>query len=447
MNVKEYIFSRVTQFPNWLNFILMKINVFPGIIFGKQYLLYKQGIKSNDEEQSVEKLLQLVNHALVNVKYYRERYPNLTISSMDEFKQKFTFIDKDIVMQDLDAFISDDIDMQKFIKGTTGGTSGKPLQLLIPKNRHIVELGTVHSYWEKYGYRFSPRAVLRNHKLDGKSFQINPITKEIIFDGFNLTDENFSRIYQIMQKYKIAFLQCYPSSGYALAKYISNNNLDIGSIRAFFVSSENVLDYQKKFIKSLGIKLFSLYGHSEKLVIAGTCPYHDYYHVEPHYGYMELIDSNGNVIEEPGILGEIVGTTFNNFGMPLIRYKTGDFAQYIDVTCECGFSGKTLSYIKGRWNGEKIYNADGTFVTTTALNLHGDIYSVIDGLQYIQKKKGYLEVNVIPGQLFNDEHEDRILTDIQSKMNEDSVISIRRVNALMKQPNGKFLLLLSEVDE
>jgi phenylacetate-CoA ligase len=445
MGIKEYIFSKIIELPNFINYRLMQINKYPQIIFGKQYIKYKSNIQNSTTEENEFKLLKLINYSLKHVKYYKDKYPLITINSIEEFQNKIDFIDKDIVMNDTSLFLSDELDMNKFIKGTTGGTSGKPLQLIIPKNRHIVELGTVHNYWGQYGYDFSPRAVLRNKKIDNKPFIINPITKEVIFDGFNLTDKNFEIIYKTMKKYKIKFLQCYPSSGYLFAKYLKNNKLDVSFIKSFFVSSENLLDYQKDFIQSLGIELFSLYGHSEKLVIAGTCSYSGYYHFESSYGYMELIDSNNNLITDEGILGEIVGTSFNNFGMPLIRYKTGDYAEYIDIECECGFKGKTVKTILGRWNGDKVYNKDGTFVTTTALNLHNELYSVIDGIQYIQKQKGELIINIIEGPNFTKKDENNIIKHFKNKLASDCIITLHRVKTLLKQKNGKFLLLISGV--
>jgi phenylacetate-CoA ligase len=438
----QYIFNNISRLPNFINYFLMKLNVYPPVVYGKSYAQYKNSLKVKDNQ---EKLFKILNFSLKNIKYYRDKYPNVVISTLSDFKDKIGFINKDIVMKDIDDFISVDLDIDKFTWVTTGGTSGKPLRLAVPVNRHVVELGTVHNYWVQYGYKFSVRAVLRNHKLLNKNFMINPITKEVIFDGFNMTDENFCIIYKTMKKYKISFLQCYPSSGYAFANYLKKNNLDTSFLKAFFVSSENVLEYQKESIKTLGIQFFNLYGHSEKLVIGGNCPYHDSYHIDPDYGYMELVDENDIIIEKSGVLGEIVGTTFNNYGMPLIRYKTGDYAEYLDINCECGFKGKTLKSVEGRWNGDKIFNKSGTYTTTTALNLHNDLYSVINGIQYVQNEKGLLEVNVIPGDGYSNVQESNILRHFQSKMNDDCDISIHKVNFLKRQSNGKFLLLLSSV--
>ena len=41
-----------------------------------------------------------------------------------------------------------------------------------------------------------------------------------------------------------------------------------------------------------------------------------------------MVDLEGNVIEENNKVGEIVATSYDNYAMPLIRYKTGDFTSY-----------------------------------------------------------------------------------------------------------------------
>jgi len=447
MSLKEYIFNKITKMPIWLNILLLRFNCVSKFIYGQAYLDYKNGLYNNAIKQGgyERQLLELLRVAINDVVYYSERYQINDVKSLDDFKNNFEFIDKDIVMAQWNKFVNSNVELLQYAKGTTGGTSGKPMQLLMPKNRFIVELASLHYYWEKFGFCFSSRAVLRNHKLDS-GFIVNPIMKEYIFDGFTLTDELFSILYSTMKKYKITYLQCYPSSGYEFANYLKRNKLDTKFIKAFFVSSENVLDHQRDIVKQLGINYFSLYGHSEKLVMAGNCPYSDYYHIMPGYGYVELVDQADKIINEEGVLGEIVGTTYRNKGFPLIRYKTGDYSEYVYIDCKCGYKGMALNKIHGRWDGDKIFNKDGSFVTTTALNLHNDLYSVIEGLQYIQNEKGELLVNIVPGESFDCTHEMRIYEHYNEKMNGDTHIEVCRVDSLKRQSNGKFILLLSTVN-
>jgi phenylacetate-CoA ligase len=360
------------------------------------------------------------------------------------------FIDKDTVLDSYDAFINPKVDIRAYDTGTTGGTSGKPMRLIVPKTRYVVELATMHEMWSRVGYNFDVKAVIRNHRLpDDVVYMINPITREVIFDGFRLDDDYFEKIYQVISRMAIPFIHAYPSAAYEFSVFLINRAYDTSFIRAFLSGSENVFDYQIDLIeKRLRIRFYNWYGHSEKLILAGYCRESNSYHVEPTYGYFELVDDENRVIRETGIVGEMVGTSFHNPGMPLIRYRTGDFAEYVSNFCPaCGRSMTILKNIRGRWSGDKIFNSDGSFVTTTALNLHSDLYSMINGIQYIQESKGDLRVLVIKSSEFKDVHEIALLRHFREKLKPDTTVSIECVDRLLRQPNGKFLQLVSNVQD
>ena len=93
---------------------------------------------------------------------------------------------------------------------TTGGTTGKPLRMLLQKISLYKERATLHWIWKKIGFNHHTRAVLRNHKLKSNQiYKINPITKEFVFDGFRLSDEYYLQIYEIIKKNSIKFIHAY----------------------------------------------------------------------------------------------------------------------------------------------------------------------------------------------------------------------------------------------
>jgi phenylacetate-CoA ligase len=196
------------------------------------------------------------------------------------------------------------------------------------------------------------------------------------------------------------------------------------------------------------VRFYNWYGHSEKLVLAGYCRHTHHYHAEPTYGYFELVDKMGRVIRKKGAVGEIVGTSFHNPGMPFIRYKTGDFAEYVGNHCEaCGRTLPVFRAVRGRWSGERIFNADGNFVTTTALNLHNELFQVINGLQYVQPRKGALIVLIIKSPLYTQSHETALYDHFKGKLDADTEVVIRYVERLLRRPNGKFVQLISRLNE
>ena len=182
-------------------------------------------------------------------------------------------------------------------------------------------------------------------------------------------------------------------------------------------------------------------------MLAGYCRGTEHYHPEPTYGYFELVDENGRVVREPGNTGEIVGTSFHNPGMPFIRYRTGDYAEYVGDHCPaCGRNLPVIKNIRGRWSGDRVYNADGTFVTTTALNLHNELYQVINGMQYLQEKKGGLTVLIVKSPVYTERHEQALVLHFKGKLAPSTQVEIRYVDRLIRKPNGKFVHIISNID-
>lgn len=448
--LKLYLLKNARRLPPALNYHISRLNRQPGRVFGQAYRKWLHELKQPHFDWQVRnaQLLALVNDAIRQVPYYRERYTGAKLETLSDFRDTFGFIDKQIISEESASFLADGFSEDHYDLVTTGGTSGKPLQLYVPRDRYALEWATVHDAWSRTGYDFNHRAVLRNHRLPaGRIYEVNPFTKEIIFDNFRLTDDYMRQIYKVLRKYDIRFLHAYPSAAYQFAAFCVREGLDLTFMQAFLSSSENVYAHQVEFIsRQAGVRMFAFYGHSEKLLFGACCERSDYFHMDPHYGYFELVDEAGEVITRPGETGEMVGTTLHNTGMPLIRYKTGDHAEYLGDHCPaCGRRMPVLRRIMGRWNGDKVYNHDGSFVTTTALNLHDDLYARIDGLQYSQREKGQLEVRVIKTPRFTPLDEKRLLDQVKGKLQPSAEVSLRYVEQLEHKDNGKFLLLINHI--
>lgn len=435
--------------PVWASLKLMNINKDPEIIYGAAYARQRRELfeGSGGAAETEARLLGVVNDAVANVPYYSDRYRR-PIHSLAEFKETFGFIDRNIVMSNIDAFVSRRLDKHFYDEGTTGGTSGKPLRLVLPKKRYQKEWAFLHSVWRNVGFDFDVRGVLRNHRFTlRKDFLVNPISKEVIFDNFRVDGEYAKTVRDVIRGQGIRYLHAYPSAAYQLFGEWCRAGIEVPQLKAVLTSSETIFDYQRELIeRELGIRVYAWYGHSEKLVFAGLCRYSNDYHVEPAYGFFELMDEDGNPVNRAGRIGEIVGTGFDNFGMPLIRYRTGDVAEYVSDSCQlCGRKVPVIRNITGRWTGERLFNADDSYVTTTALNLHDDLYSVINGIQYYQPRKGVLFVNIIKGCGYRAEHETRLKRHYQERLS-GCTIEIKYVDRLVFQKNGKFLQVVNDLN-
>ncbi|MFZ0159062.1 MAG: hypothetical protein WAL50_08555 [Kineosporiaceae bacterium] len=447
--LKRAALDRIPRLPNTVNRGLLALNRDPVLAFGRSYGAYRDLLARNHTQyDATEALLAAVNRALTEVPFYRRYRADGEIRSIEEFEQRIGFTDRDLVGERWSQFTAAGTDLSRYERITTGGTSGKPLELLAPRDRHVIELATMHALWGRAGYDFDVRAVMRNHRLgSGKLFTVNPVTRELIFDGFRLDPDYFAAVYDVIVGHGIRFIHCYPSTAHEFATFVVESGRDLSGVEAFLSGSENVFPHQRELIENrLGVRFYTWYGHTEKLVLAGECARSTDYHVEPTYGYFELVDDDGEVIREPGRVGEIVGTALHNPGMPLIRYRTGDVAEYVGDHCpHCDRRLPLIRNIRGRWAGDRVYNADGTFVTTTALNLHNDLYRVIHGLQYVQEAKGELNVLVVKSPDFRERHERALTEHFRGRLAADTRIDIRYVDRLIRKENGKFVHIISAV--
>jgi len=250
-----------------------------------------------------------------------------------------------------------------------------------------------------------------------------------------------------LKRKHIYFIQAYPSAAFQFCKLCHKQNLDIRFLKSFLCGSEAVTEEQQRFIgDELGINVHSWYGHSEKLILGGFCEKNKALHIEPTYGYFELIDAKNQDVSHSKGFGEMVGTTFYNRVMPLIRYRTGDFAESAEFSCNsCNRHVPLLRRIYGRWDKSVIYRADNTTTSATALNLHNDLYMQIDNLQYLQEEKGKLIILIIKNHQTTQETENKLMAHFKYGMGENSIVEIRYVDKLIYQPNGKFLPLISKV--
>lgn len=446
-SLKRYIFENIKNLlPNSINNIIATNNKQASLVFGKNYVKHLHNLKNRRSGTGTEKLLlNIVNDAIKNVPYYRNLYKGEVIDSIETFKNVIEPIDKNVVLNNFDDFIADHILINKYDYVTTSGTSGTPLRMYLPKDRYSIEMATLHHYWGKIGYDFSKRGIIRMGQLPhDKHIEINPISKEYIFDGYRLNDDYSIEIYNHLKKYNIQFIHGYPSNLYVFGKFLIKNKLDYSFIKGMFSSSEQVSPHMYSFFtKILNIPIVDFYGHTEKLIFAATNGLSSEYYVDSYYGYTELLNSDNNDSDQ----GELVGTTLYNNGMPLIRYKTGDEATLSSKTTleDIKYGNLIIEHINGRANNSKIYYENGDYVTATALVLHGEVYKKIDGLQYFQDQKGKLEIRVIKNKWFEQQTEIDLIKIFDEKFTNKLVYKIVYVNEVERADSGKILLLISKI--
>lgn len=95
--------------------------------------------------------------------------------------------------------------------------------------------------------------------------------------------------------------------------------------------------------------VFEHYGMSEMgLGGALECDAHQGYHIREADLLVEVIDPESEMPVPAGVEGEVVFTTLTRQAMPLIRYRTGDLAAWLEDPCPCGTVMRRLGKVRGR---------------------------------------------------------------------------------------------------
>ena len=224
-----------------------------------------------------------------------------------------------------------------------------------------------------------------------------------------------------------------------------NNVEPIPSIKAILAGSENVYPHQRKLVEEVfNCRLFSHYGHSEQACLAGECEKSTDYHIFWQYGYAELLNDKGRPVSHEGEAGEIVATSFDNFAMPFIRYKTMDIAENTLRTCSCGRNCRLVSRIKGRLQ-EVLTTKSGRYISMTAINMHSDVFDNLYQFQFYQDDPGYCIFYAVKRPGFTDADEKKIILELKKKLGEELGLRIQYVHEIPRTASGKYRFLIQKL--
>jgi len=422
--------------------------------------LEKTQLWSRDELEGLqlEKLRALVKHAYENVPYYRRVFDDCRVRAEDivtlDDLQKLPLLTKEDVRNNLEDLIARNIDRSSLCYRTTSGSTGIPLGVHQDKRTsYLRELAHIYRQRNWAGCRLGDRFVtLRGDVLPHSDRQgektwwsYNPDHNQLILSSYDMTEENLFRYIHKIKEFQPKFIHAIPSSIEILARFMKRNSLNVTTVKAIFIGGETVYPAQRRFVESqFGCRVFARYGMTERAAEAVECEEHQGYHVGMEYGALELLDQYDEPIERPGTPGRVVGTGFDTFCMPLIRYVTDDIAEYAPSACSCKRQSTLIGDFKGRL-GEFIFSKSGHAVplSATFACFHGPIVSKIREIKFLQEREGELVVQIAIAPTFSEtEVAKEFLDELYDRLDQEE-FSVRTVfvDSVPRTGRGKLGLL------
>jgi len=121
--------------------------------------------------------------------------------------------------------------------------------------------------------------------------------------------------------------------------------------------------------KCWGTRVISTYGVTELAASLCECEAGCGGHLHPEILYLEALDEAGTPVPD-GEIGELTATTLGVEAMPLIRYRTGDFAAIHRAPCQCGRHTLRIGPIVGRKNHKLKLKGASVFPSAIQSVLH-----------------------------------------------------------------------------
>lgn len=164
---------------------------------------------------------------------------------------------------------------------------------------------------------------------------------------------NTDKHIQLLRDFGATVIACTPSYALYLYETIRQKGLskDDFKLRIGVFGAEPWTEAMRNEIEEkLGIKAYNIYGLSEIMGpgVSHECEFKCGSHIADDHFYPEIIDPLTLTNQPYGQSGELVLTTLQKEGIPLIRYRTKDLCSLMDGTCECGRTTVRMSRIVGR---------------------------------------------------------------------------------------------------
>jgi phenylacetate-CoA ligase len=347
-----------------------------------------------------------------------------------------------------DALAEFSIDLPDRSYATTGGSTGIPFGFYRDGCSFARELASKAHQYARVGWQEGDRQlVLRGLSIDTEDHtQYLSEFNELRCSTYHLLPEVMEIYRQRACEYQPHWLRCYPSAGYAFARWLLASGRPFPPLKGILCASENLYPFQKELLaRVFGARVFCHYGHYELAVLAGFCERRDVYHVLPQYGHAELLTTEGKVASQPGQSGEIVATSFIMHATPFIRYRTGDVAVFESNGCDaCGRPYQIWSHIEGRLQ-EFIVADNGRRVSMTALNFHDDLFDHVRQFQLHQRTPGVVTWRFIPAAGFSSADRTKITRALLQKMGPGFTLNLEEVGEIPRSKRGKHRFLAQEL--
>jgi phenylacetate-CoA ligase len=336
---------------------------------------------------------------------------------------------------------------------TTGGTSGVPLKVLRSLEAIVFEQATIDRVIASVGAdaRTARTFVLRGD--NPRDIEVSPNPDCEVINGGRImtmsanavTHTSVEHTANQLETFAPQLLCAYPSALETLVRYLRDSDRRL-SVPAVVTSSEVFRPEAWALTEQmLGCRLSDYYGQAERVAFASANAAGEY-RILHSYSRVEFIPYDGQPLprDSQHRLYEIVGTSFWNGLLPIVRYRTGDLvrlpASWGERELEeLSLGLRTFPGVLGR-EQELLVCPQAVRITGIGF-VPREIHNVLR-FQVVQENLDEARILVLPGEKFSSADAEALLANARTRIPAEVNLTVEIAPRLERTPRGKTPLIV-----
>jgi len=412
--------------------------------FAKFCIVHRRSRKTQEKWQG-RRLRDMLRHANTHVPIWKELFTkhDVDIASIRDLADlpKLPITNKRMYLGRMAEEYTDSSTPALSYWYVTSGTSGVPFTFLMSphaRDTKYTDFASLRFLW----WRGEPIRRIASINFARVKIRAHPSEHR-----FFLSVEDYLRdpraALQKIAAFKPEIIGTYPSLLLDMAKLVERDptlrNPELTYALSF---GETLVPSIRKTVEAgLRCEIYDRYGLEEIGAVGVECREHNGFHINTESVIVEVLGDAGETLS-PGEQGRLVVTDLFNFGMPFIRYDSGDSGKISYEICACGLRSPRV-WVQGRYSAyltfpqRRIHHLEFDAAMDTFMNY---VY------QYQIAKISDSEIcaRIVAGPSFNDEVPKKIEEHLRKLVGAQVRVAVEKVPALPVNPRGKSQIVIDE---
>lgn len=348
---------------------------------------------------------------------------------------KIPTLDKDIIRTRQKEFIADNVRKFGITWDSTSGSTGTPLHFVLDDAVQANKIAALLRSYNWADYKLGKKTFsLQSYYFKDHDYKFNRLYNILRFDSNKLKKSSAIKVIKKINRFKPEFFMGFPFDILMLSRFAEEEGLTVHRPRSIVTYGETLSNKKREFLeKAYRCKVFDFFSLHECAAMISECE-HGNLHLIEDFAFHEVLKE-----------GKLVGTSFYNYAMPLIRYEIGDNIILDDASkkCECGRNFRMVKEIIGK-QGDYIETPDGRFLGSVMSHSIDNANGVICS-QCIQNAIDRIDINLVVDDSFNESSLIALEKGLKKRLGNGIELNFKFVSQLEKKASGKTPFIISKI--